>query len=389
MKSQYSIKPLLARQPIFDKTLSVAAYELLFRNSEENMAAPSDEDGATSQVLLSAFSEHDISQLTGTVPGFVNFTKKLLLSDIPFDKKQLVIEVLEDITDSEEVITALNQLKDEGYTIALDDFIYSADKSGLIELCDIIKVDLRAYPTQKEFLQDTKRIKRTKRRMLAEKVETHEEFELCKQLGYELFQGYFFAKPQLIKGKELSYNREVVLTLISELQNNDVSIERLEKVFVRDPELTFKLLKLVNAVAYSRGRKLKSVKQAITWLGLKKIKSWVILLSLSKLDDKPQELTSVALVRAKTCELLSHKIKGQDPENFFTVGMLSCLPAFMDMTMPELVKRLPISNDIHDALLYYKGFAGFTLATVMAHEYGWWEKSTGIACQKWESKIKI
>jgi EAL and modified HD-GYP domain-containing signal transduction protein len=267
MKSQYSIKPLLARQPIFDKTLSVAAYELLFRNSEENMAAPSDEDGATSQVLLSAFSEHDISQLTGTVPGFVNFTKKLLLSDIPFDKKQLVIEVLEDITDSEEVITALNQLKDEGYTIALDDFIYSADKSGLIELCDIIKVDLRAYPTQKEFLQDTKRIKRTKRRMLAEKVETHEEFELCKQLGYELFQGYFFAKPQLIKGKELSYNREVVLTLISELQNNDVSIERLEKVFVRDPELTFKLLKLVNAVAYSRGRKLKSVKQAITWLG--------------------------------------------------------------------------------------------------------------------------
>jgi EAL and modified HD-GYP domain-containing signal transduction protein len=109
-------------------------------------------------------------------------------------------------------------------------------------------------------------------------------------------------------------------------------------------------------------------------VGLKKIKSWVILLSLSKLDDKPQELTSVALVRAKTCELLSHKIKGQDPENFFTVGMLSCLPAFMDMTMPELVKRLPISNDIHDALLYYKGFAGFTLATVMAHEYGWWEK---------------
>jgi EAL and modified HD-GYP domain-containing signal transduction protein len=209
--SQTNKKPLLARQPIFDKNLGVAAYELLFRNSDENFAAPTDEDSATSQVLLSAFSENDISQLTGTVPGFVNFTKNLLLSDIPFDKKQLVIEVLEDITDSDEVIKALTELKEEGYTIALDDFVFSNDKAQLIKLCDIIKVDLRAYPNQKEFLLDVKRIKRTNKRMLAEKIETHEEFEQCKQLGFELFQGYFFAKPQLIKGKQLSYNREVVI----------------------------------------------------------------------------------------------------------------------------------------------------------------------------------
>jgi EAL and modified HD-GYP domain-containing signal transduction protein len=372
--SQTNKKPLLARQPIFDKNLGVAAYELLFRNSDENFAAPTDEDSATSQVLLSAFSENDISQLTGTVPGFVNFTKNLLLSDIPFDKKQLVIEVLEDITDSDEVIKALTELKEEGYTIALDDFVFSNDKAQLIKLCDIIKVDLRAYPNQKEFLLDVKRIKRTNKRMLAEKIETHEEFEQCKQLGFELFQGYFFAKPQLIKGKQLSYNREVVISLIGQLQQEDVKIEDIEKILVRDPELTFKLLKLVNSAAYARGRKLSQVKQALTWLGLKKIKSWVILLSLSQLDDKPQELTSVALIRAKTCELLAYKLDADDTDSYFTVGILSCLPAFMDMTMPKLLERIPLSEEIFNALLYYKGYRGFILATVMAHENGWWDK---------------
>jgi len=377
-----SSKPLLARQPIFDEKLGVAAYELLFRNSEINSADPSNEDQATSQVLLSAFSENDISQLTGMVPGFVNFTKNLLLSDIPFDRKQLVIEVLEDITDSEEIINALSQLKDEGYTIALDDFIYSVEKSELIKLCDIIKVDLRAYENKNAFLLDVKRIQKTKKRMLAEKVETHEEFELCKQLGFELFQGYFFAKPQLVKSKQLSYNKEVVLSLISRLQDVNVSIDALEEILVRDPELTYKLLKLVNSAAYTRGRKLKSVKQALTWLGLKKVKSWVILLSLSQLDDKPVELTNTALIRAKTCELLGAHIKDENPENYFTTGMLSCLPAFMDMTMPDLLEKIPLISEIKEALLYYKGYQGFILATVMAHEYGWWEKINWKILQK-------
>ena len=381
-----STKPLLARQPIFDEKLCVAAYELLFRNSEQNTALPSNEDEATSQVLLSAFSENDISQLTGMVPGFVNFTKNLLLSDIPFDRKQLVIEVLEDITDSEEIVNALSQLKQEGYTIALDDFIYSADKSELIKLCDIIKVDLRAYEDRKAFLIDVKRIQKTKKRMLAEKVETHEEFELCKKLGFELFQGYFFAKPQLVKGKQLSYNKEVVLALISKLQDENVSIDGLEEILVRDPELTYKLLKLVNSAAYARGRKLKSVKQALTWLGFKKVKSWVILLSLSQLDDKPVELTNTALIRAKTCELLGHHLQDDNPENYFTTGMLSCLPAFMDMTMPQLLEKIPLITEIQEALLYYKGYQGFILATVMAHEYGWWEKINWKTLQKMNIK---
>ncbi|GLQ31918.1 EAL and HDOD domain-containing protein [Litoribrevibacter albus] len=367
-------KPLLARQPIFDINLKVAAYELLFRNSKENFAAPTNEDSATSQVLLSAYSENDISHLTGNVPGFVNFTKNLLLGDIPFDKQHLVIEVLEDITDSPEIIEALTDLKSQGYTIALDDFIFSNDKAQLIQLCDIIKVDLRAYPDQKAFLTDVKHIKRTKRRMLAEKIETHDEFEQCKRLGFELFQGYFFAKPQLVKGKKLSYNKEIVLTLITSLQQPDVKLERIEEILLRDPELTYKLLKLVNSAAYSRGRRLTNVKQALTWLGLKKIKSWVMLLSLSQLDDKPQELTAIALIRGKTCELLAQHINAKDAESFFTVGILSCLPAFMDMTMHKLLERIPMSEDVFNALLYYKGYQGFILATVMAHENGWWSK---------------
>ncbi|GAA3920585.1 EAL and HDOD domain-containing protein [Litoribacillus peritrichatus] len=368
-------KPLLARQPIFDSGLAVAAYELLFRNSETNEANVIDgEDSATSQVLLSAFSENDISQLTGVVPGFVNFTKNLLLSDVPFDKKGLVIEVLEDITDSNEVILAITELKNQGYTIALDDFVYSPDKTELIKLCDIIKVDLMAYPDRKAFLADVKKIQRTRKRLLAEKIETHEEFELCKALGFELFQGYFFAKPQLIKGKRLSYNKQVVLTLIAQFQSPDVKWSDLESALLKDPELTFKLLKLVNSAAYSKGRKVTSVKQALTWLGLKKIKSWVILLSLSNLDDKPKELTAVALVRAKTCELLSKKFDSIDSDIFFTVGMLSCLPAFMDVPMKLLLEKLPLSEEVVQALLHYKGHLGIVLAAVLAHENGLWDK---------------
>ncbi len=380
-------KPLLARQPIFDSSLAVAAYELLFRNSEMNASnVLEDDDSATSQVLLSAYSENDISQLTGVVPGFVNFTKNLLLSDVPFDKNLLVIEVLEDITDSKDVIDSLTELKNQGYTIALDDFVFTSDKAELIKLCDIIKVDLMAYPNQQAFLTDVKKIKRTKKRLLAEKIETHEEFELCKSLGFELFQGYFFAKPQLIKGKQLSYNRQVVLTLIAQLQKPDVQWKDLEGAFIKDPELTFKLLKLVNSAAYSKGRKVTSVKQALTWLGLKKIKSWVILLSLSNLDDKPKELTAVALVRAKTCELLSQQFNTEDSDLYFTIGMLSCLPAFMDLPMRKLLEKLPLSDEVINALLYYKGHLGVVLAAVLAHENGLWDKINWQLLQKMKIK---
>jgi len=366
--------PLLARQPIFDTRMKVVAYELLCRSSHVNQADFSNGDAASSQVLLNAFTELSIGNVVGKNLAFINFTRNLLQTPPPFDRKQLVVEVLEGQKVDAAMLHALKVLREHNYTIALDDFVLTPETESLIPYADIIKLDVLQLSTQ-DVLSHTKYLKRFGIKLLAEKVETYEMLEFCKNAGFDLFQGYFLARPQIITGRKMSDNKQSVLQLLSALQDPDVPVEKVEKMLARDTVLSFKLLRLVNSAAFGLARKVDSLKQAIMLLGLNKIKNWVNILAMSNLGDKPHELSVSALTRARMCELIANQLNGKiKTDGYFTVGLLSTLDAFMDAPLTTLLDSISLSKHINDAILNQLGSEGKVLEITTYYERGEWNK---------------
>ena len=366
--------PLLARQPIFNTQMKVVGYELLCRSSHINEANFSNGDAASSQVLLNAFTELSITNVVGKHLAFINFTRNLLQTPPPFDRKQLVIEVLEGQKVDAAMLDALKVLREHQYTIALDDFVLTPETQSLIPYADIIKLDVLQLSPQ-DVIAHVNYIKPLGIKLLAEKVETYEMLEFCKSLGFDLFQGYFLARPQIITGRKMSDNKQAVLQLLSALQDPDVPIERIEKMLTRDAVLSFKLLRLVNSAAFGLARQVDSLKQAIMLLGLNKIKNWVNILAMSNLGDKPHELSVSALTRARMCELIANQLTGKNKaDGYFTVGLLSTLDAFMDAPMTTLLDSISLSKHINEAILKKMGSEGKVLEITTHYEKGEWEK---------------
>ncbi len=366
--------PLLARQPIFNTQMKVVAYELLCRSSHINQADFNNGDAASSQVLLNAFTELSIHNVVGKHLAFINFTRNLLQTPPPFDRKQLVVEVVEGQNVDASMLHALKVLRENNYTIALDDFILTAETEHLIPYADIIKLDVLQLNT-KELTDHINRLKQFDIKLLAEKVETYEMLEFCKSMGFDLFQGYFLARPQIITGRKMSDNKQSVLQLLSALQDPDVPVEKIERMIARDTVLSFKLLRLVNSAAFGLARKIDSLKQAIMLLGLNKIKNWVNILAMSNLGDKPHELSVAALTRARMCELIANQLNGKsNADGYFTVGLLSTLDAFMDLPMANLLESISLSKHINDAILNQLGSEGKVLEITTHYEKGEWDK---------------
>lgn len=366
--------PLLARQPIFNTQMKVVAYELLCRSSHINQADFNNGDAASSQVLLNAFTELSIHNVVGKHLAFINFTRNLLQTPPPFDRKQLVVEVVEGQKVDASMLHALKVLRENNYTIALDDFILTVETEHLIPYADIIKLDVLQLNT-KELTDHINRLKQFDIKLLAEKVETYEMLEFCKSMGFDLFQGYFLARPQIISGRKMSDNKQSVLQLLSALQDPDVPVEKIERMIARDTVLSFKLLRLVNSAAFGLARKIDSLKQAIMLLGLNKIKNWVNILAMSNLGDKPHELSVAALTRARMCELIANQLNGKsNADGYFIVGLLSTLDAFMDLPMANLLESISLSKHINDAILNQLGSEGKVLEITTHYEKGEWDK---------------
>jgi EAL and modified HD-GYP domain-containing signal transduction protein len=366
--------PLLARQPIFNTKMKVVAYELLCRSSHVNQANFTNGDAASSQVLLNAFTELSISNVVGKHLAFINFTRNLLQTPPPFDRKQLVVEVLEGQKVDAAMLLALKVLREQNYTIALDDFVLTHETESLIPYADIIKLDVLQLSSQ-DVLAHVKHLKPFGVKLLAEKVETYEMLEFCKAAGFDLFQGYFLARPQIITGRKMSDNKQSVLQLLSALQDPNVPVEKIEKMLARDAVLSFKLLRLVNSAAFGLSRKVDSLKQAIMLLGLDKIKNWVNILVMSNLGDKPHELSVSALTRARMCELIANQFSGKTKtDGYFTVGLLSTLDAFMDTPLATLLDSISLSTHINDAILNQLGSEGKVLEITTHYEKGEWDK---------------
>lgn len=361
---------LLARQPIYNRKLEIAAYELLFRADKNSVQATfTDGDSATSQVLLNAFGEAGLESLCGKHPAFINFTKKLILESPPFDPKQYVIEILEDIQVDDALIEALKTAKQLGAKLALDDFILDHNSAPLLHLVDIVKVDVLAL-TKQQIERFAKVFLPRKLKLLAEKIETHEMYEFCKELGYEYFQGYFLSRPQIIEGRAIPENKLVVLQLLRELQQPDISVESMTKTLSQDPQMGYKLLKLVNSAAFARIQKCSSLQQAVTMLGLNHIRSWAGLLALGSLEDKPLALRQASLERAILCEKLGTKLGGFPAHEYYTVGLFSLLDAFLDRPILEIIKSLNLPENMEDAILCKNGNLGLALDTAKCFQKG-------------------
>src|SRR5690554_268585 len=366
--------PLLARQPIFNRKMQVVAYELLCRNYDIDFTSPEGGDTASSQVLLHTFTDLSIQSVVGKHQAFINFTRTLLLAPPPFHQDQLVIEVLEGQKVDAQMLHSLKRLREKGYTIALDDFELTEETRGLIPYADIIKLDVLQLSTE-QIIEHVEHLKSFGITLVAEKVETYEMLEFCKSLGFDLFQGYFLARPKIIKGRKITENKQAVLQLLSVMHNPDVHLDEVERLIARDPMLSYKLLRLVNSAAFALPRTIDSLRQAIALLGLDIIKNWINLLAMANMGDKPLELSIAALTRARMCAAIATAMNGKSrSDSFFTVGLLSTLDAFMDAPLEILLKNLSLNKNLNEALLEHSGDEGKVLEIVEHYEKADWEK---------------
>jgi len=360
----------VARQPIFNRNMHTVAYELLFRSGIENQSSFQDGDQATLTVLNATFLD-----LTGGKKAYINFTHNLITDEIPalFPRGSLVIELLEDIVPDAEFLTACHQLKAKGYEFALDDFISANAVPELINLANIIKVDFLSCDPE-----DRAKVIRQYRRpglaFLAEKVETMEEFDEAVQLGYSLFQGYFFARPQILQSKDIKTFKAVHYRLMSELAKADPDFTILTQIIESDVSMTYKLLRVINSASLYPTSRITSVRTALVRLGHKEIKKWSALLMLQDLaSDKPEALLRQSLVRAKMSENLSDAVAlSHKRSELFLMGLLSLLDVIMNQPMQKLLQGLPIDPEIAVALTGGKNSIGKVLDLVKGYESANW-----------------
>jgi c-di-GMP phosphodiesterase len=363
----------VARQPILDRNLNTYAYELLYRGEQQSQLGFDRGDTATSQVISHTFVEDNLEKVIGNRIAFINMTRNLLISDdpLPFSHEHVVLEILEDIAADDVVVKAVENLVAQGYRIALDDFIFDESLWPLIHLSEIIKIDILALDEQ-QLHEHVAILKSTNVKLLAEKVETQEQYELCKQLGFDYFQGFFFSRPTLIKDAPLPGNALNILRIVSRLQNPNVDFDEIEELISQDASLSYKLLKLLNSAALGLPKKVDSIKRALVILGFKSVKSWTTLIALSNVELSTPELMTIAMTRAKMCEQIAGQFNCEQDAGFM-VGLFSNLDAMMRHEMEELIENLPLTKPVQHALLNQTGELGQLLHTVKLYELGLWD----------------
>ncbi|MBF0282466.1 MAG: HDOD domain-containing protein [Zetaproteobacteria bacterium] len=364
-------------QSIYDRDVEIIGYELLYRSSDMNAAKFLDGDRATSTVIHNAFMEIGLQELVGDKLAFANLTRSFLLGEnyIPLHQDQLVLEILEDITLDEELVAGLKRLNDAGYTLAADDVVKESDIEPIIDYIHIVKVDFLAMKRH-TLGRQINYYHQKGLKVLAEKVETQADFDMCRMLGCDYFQGYFLSKPAVIRRQRVSSNKVTILRMLVELQKASLDFKRLADIILTDVTLSFKLLKLMNSPFYSRLMKVTSVQHALVLLGVDQVRSWANLLLLSEADDKPHALITLAMVRARMCENIHRSSGEKNLEEAFTVGLFSVLENVLDMPLAKILDQVPISPKVKIALLKGGGDFGEILRCVKAYELAKWDDVT-------------
>lgn len=378
----------IGRQAILDQKKNVYAYEILFRSGLKNAFDPSlDGNVATQSVMVNTMLDFGMKKLVSDKKAFINFTEKNLLNRAPqlLPADSIVVEILETVQPTPAILEVVQELKDEGYKIALDDFVLLPGYEPLIDMADIIKVDFRITedPEERKRLRE---ILPGHVRLLAEKIETEEEFHQALEYGYVLFQGYFFCKPVVLHKKKLTSNALSQIRLLKEVNRQDFDFSAIINVISSDTNLVHKLLTYINSVGIGLTYHISNLRQAAVLLGSGGMRRWVTLISLQTFsEDKPPELFTISLLRAKFCELIAHEIKRPDltPDTGFLLGMFSLLDVLLSQPMEEVLKEVGLSSELNAALLGKDNILRHVLDLVIAYEQGDWDKV--IACCRREN----
>ncbi len=365
----------IARQPIYDSRLEVIGYELLFRASDTGIAEFTSGHEASSHVIVNSFINIGIEKLVGSSLAFINVTEQLVLNDtlLPMFHEQTVLEVLENIPPTPEVIAGLKRLKARGFRIALDDFVYQPAYRPFLELADFVKIDVLSM-RRDEVAKQLTQLHSYPAKLVAEKVETQDMYDVCKAQGFHYFQGYFFCHPSTLTERTLPPNKAVVLTLLAQFNDPALDARDLEKSLAVDVTLSYKLLRYVNSATFGMRREIESLKDAIVLVGLNTIRNWATLILLGSIDTgRPKELIKVAMIRARMCELLAEKQNPAIQPQMFLVGLLSVLDVIMETPMDSLLDHLALSAPVKFALLQQEGEHGALLMQTILYEQGRWE----------------
>ena len=363
----------VARQAIFDDKLNTIGYELLYRDNMNNTFDELCNDKATSQVIIQNHLFGNLSTLCGGKKAFINFHDNTLLQKFPlmFDKDSIVVELLETVTVSREIIDVVIELHAKGYTIALDDYDFLPQWDVLLPYISIIKLDIEdiSYLRIEELKVKLKALGLSIS-LLAERVEELEQYEALKNIGVNYFQGYYFHKPELKTGTSISPLHTSLLLLCAEVYKPDSEFDEITRVVRQDVTLTSGVLKLVNSAGCNAAVEITSIKQAVSFLGLEKIKQYVSIISMSQLSsDSPNELFIESLIRAKAMENISISSAFKTISHLaFITGMLSHLDAILQVPMCELIIDLPLDNEIKQALLKHESLLAELLSLVKVFE---------------------
>ncbi len=370
----------VARQPILDRDQNLFAYELLFRDSITNVFPDIDGDEATSKIVTASQFDFSMSDFSGNKPAFINFTLETIEKGYPqlVPPTQLVIEILETVKPGKRLLAHCKTLKKLGYVIALDDYIHQPVWRHFYPLIDIIKIDFldTSLETIKEVIVAIKNFPHIK--LLAEKVETHEQFNIAMDLGFDYYQGYFFSKPEMIKAKTLTPAQFSLSELLYESSKIDLDLPKIIKVFELDINLSYKLLRYSNSPFFHRRAEISTIKQAVVTLGKKELQKFVaILFTAHTSEGKPPELMALSLTRAKFAEGLAVQHgKLQDTSMAFLTGMLSLIDAILGDSMESVMDKLPLSSDIKNALIKGEGELSQLINIVKCYEMTRWEDAT-------------
>ncbi len=346
----------IARQAIFDNRQRVIAYELLFRRGAEGFFRNSEPVSldATSSVLAEGSLLFGLGPLTAGKPAYVNFSQEALLDQLPLllPPDRLMVELLETIDPTPEVLAACSALKTAGYRIALDDYIGEPEREPLLQFCDIVKVDFRDTTPEKR-AEIVKLVKGRGLKLLAEKVESHEEFSTASDQGFDYYQGFFFAHPQILRKREPVTSRLHCMRLLEESTHESLDLDAIEQLISQESTLCAKMLRYMNSAWFGLRGGVQSVRHMLFALGQREIRRWASLFFLTALsDDKPAELLTCACVRARFCELVAPEVaEGERAGHYFLMGLLSMMDAVSDQPLAEVLSGLPLEKDMIHALI--------------------------------------
>jgi c-di-GMP-related signal transduction protein len=365
---------LVARQPIYDDAMAVCAYELLYRGSKSALKAMvTDARRATLRVIANSALEIGLDRLAGNLPVHINYPRELIVGDylLPLNPERVVIEVLEDVPADDEVLVGIAGLRARGHRIALDDYSARQSDRKLLDVADIVKLPISSEAPE-ELQRTVRELKGRGLQLIAEQVETVEQFEHCLALGFDGFQGYFLQHPQTFQAQRVPSHRLATLRLLTELTRDDVSVQDIERLVAQDMSMAYRVLRCINSSFYNLPRKVESIRQAVVILGLDQLRQLCALVALQGFDDRPPSLLVVAMARARMCEQLSRLAGAPDSGPYFITGLFSMLNVLTGVPIKQLVDELPLAAPVVRALLSEEGELGATLHCTRAYERGRW-----------------